>query len=86
MTELDDFRKLKDDFFANHPDSPLTDEQKRDFKGFKYFPENPALRLEVQIEEFPEKDTIEMQTSTGEIQVYQRFGRIRFPLEEGKPL
>lgn len=82
MTELDDFRKLKDDFFAHHPDSPLTEEQKRDFKGLKYFPENPALRLEVQIEEFPEKDTIEMQTSTGEIQVYQRFGRIRVTLED----
>ena len=82
MTELDDFRKLKDDFFAHHPESPLTEGQKRDFKGLKYFPENPALRLEVQIEEFPEKDSIEMQTSTGEIQVYQRFGRIRFHLED----
>ena len=38
MSELDDFRAEKDDFFGHHPQSPLTREQKRDFKGLAYFP------------------------------------------------
>ena len=62
MNRLSEFRKTKDDFFARYHDSPLTDEQKRSFKGLKYFPENPALRLEVEVQEFPVKDKIRMQT------------------------
>src|SRR5574339_636242 len=40
MTELDDMRAEKDDFFGKHPQSPLTREQKKDFKGLSYFPQN----------------------------------------------
>jgi uncharacterized protein (DUF1684 family) len=78
MSNLKDFRSNKDDFFAHHPQSPLTAEQKRSFKGLNYFPPNPALHLEVQVEEFPVKEQIQMQTTTGDIQVYQRYGRFQF--------
>jgi len=78
MTQLSDFRKEKNDFFKNHPQSPLTAEQKRAFAGLSYFPENPALRLEVKVEEFKEKETVQMQTSTGDVQSYQKFGRFKF--------
>ena len=30
MSELTEFRKEKDEFFARHPQSPLTPEQRRD--------------------------------------------------------
>ena len=33
MTELEHFRADKDDFFASHPQSPLTQAQKQPFKG-----------------------------------------------------
>ena len=81
MNELEQFRKSKDDFFAHYPDSPLTHEQKKAFTGLRYFPENPALALEVTVEEFPEKKTITMQTSTGDVQDYQRFGRFYFTVD-----
>lgn len=81
MTELERFRKDKDDFFAQYPESPLTREQKKTFKGLNYFPENPALALEVQVEGFPEKKTITMQTSTGDAQEYERFGRFSFTVD-----
>jgi uncharacterized protein (DUF1684 family) len=84
MNELKDFRKLKDDFYAHDPQSPLTASQKRAFKGLNYFPPNPALRLEVQVEEFPDKKIIQMQTSTGDIQEYERFGRFHFAVQ-GQP-
>lgn len=84
MSELDDFRAEKDQFFKTHPQSPLTPEQKRAFTGLAYFPENPALRLEVDVEVFPERVVIEMQTSTGDVQRYQRFGRFTFTME-GQP-
>ena len=78
MSELRDFRADKDEFFGQHPQSPLTPEQKRGFQGLSYFPEQPALRLEVQAEELSPKERIEMQTSTGDVQAYVRHSRFRF--------
>jgi uncharacterized protein (DUF1684 family) len=52
-----------------------------EFKGLGYFPENPSLRLEVTAEEFPNKERVEMQTSTGDIQIYIRHSRFRFRVE-----
>lgn len=81
MTELDEFRAAKDEFFASHSQSPLTSEQQAGFKGLVYFPENAALRLKLRLEEFPVKDEIRVQTSTGEVQAYRRQGRFRFTVE-----
>lgn len=78
MTELEDFRAEKDEFFGSHSQSPLTREQKESFQGLKYFPENESLRLEVKVDEFPVKETFEMQTSTGDAQVYEKFGKFHF--------
>ncbi len=81
MTELDDFRAAKDDFFAHDHQSPLTRAQRQAFTGLHYFPENPALRLEVEVEPFLQQDEIEMQTSTGDVQHYTRYGRFKFSVD-----
>ena len=81
MSDLLDFRKEKDEFFGGHHQSPLTREQRRSFTGLKYFPENEALRLEVQVDEFPVKEQIQMQTTTGDVQTYERFGRFHVQVD-----
>ena len=81
MNEYQEFRKSKDDFFASHPQSPLTPEQKREFKGLNYFDENPNLDLEVQAEKFPVQEEIVMQTSTGQTQSYTRYGKFKFHVD-----
>lgn len=81
MSELDAFRAEKDEFYGSHPQSPLTAEQKKGFQGLKYFPENESLRLEVQVSEFPVKEGFDMQTSTGGVQHYERFGKFSFSVE-----
>jgi len=81
MDELQAFRAEKDDFFAHHPQSPLSADQKRDFHGLSYFAEDPGLRLEVDAGELNPKERIEMQTSTGEVQVYVRHSRFRFKVD-----
>ena len=81
MTDLDAFRAEKDDFFGSHPQSPLNLEQKHDFHGLQYFPENHALRLEVRVDEFPNKERFEMQTSTGDVQAYEKFGKFKFVVD-----
>ncbi len=81
MTELEQFRAEKDDFFAHHPQSPLTPQQKSNFHGLAYFDENPALQLEVTVEPFAKPEEIEIQTSTGDVRVYTRYGRFAFTVD-----
>ncbi|MBL8045291.1 MAG: DUF1684 domain-containing protein, partial [Anaerolineales bacterium] len=43
-----------------------------------------ALRLEVTVEPFAEREVIEVQTTTGEVRKYQRLGRFSFEVD-GQP-
>jgi len=81
MTELEKFRKSKDQFFKQHPQSPLTHDQRQQFTGLSYFPENPELDLTLKIEPFEDQETITMQTSTGDEQTYMRYGKFHFQVE-----
>lgn len=81
MSELTAFRARKDEFFGHHPQSPLTPEQRRDFKGLEYFPENNVLSLEVKIEPLKDQQPMQMQTSTGGVQTYIRHGRFKFQVD-----
>lgn len=81
MSELSEFRQEKDDFFQASHHSPLTHDQRHDFHGLKYFEENPVLDLKVEVEEFDEKQQIQMQTTTGGVQSYARFGRFAFEVD-----
>jgi hypothetical protein len=83
MQTLKTFRADKDDFYARHHQSPLTPAQKHDFKGLDYFPENTALRLEVDVETLQTAENITIDTTGGQPQTYQRFGRFKF-LVDGK--
>ena len=78
MSELEIFRAEKDAFYKDHRQSPLTPEQRKNFVGLNYFPENESLRMEVKVELLHDDNPIHMETSTGGIQVYTRYGRFKF--------
>lgn len=78
---LEQFRAEKDEFFHFDSNSPLTPEQRKNFKPLDYYPDNPEMVLTVQLDLFPGQETIEMQTTGGEPQVYTRYGRFRFKVE-----
>src|SRR5690606_15014069 len=78
---LMEFRAHKDHLFATDPHSPLTPQQKIEFTGLNYFPEIPELRFEVQVEPFPEQEEVEIQTSTGDIRTFRRYGRFQFQVD-----
>jgi uncharacterized protein (DUF1684 family) len=81
MSFLETFRHEKDEFLRHDPHSPLTPEQREGFAGLQYFSENPDLDLKLEIDEFPEKKTVTMQTTTGDVQDYVRYGRLRFNVD-----
>lgn len=84
MSELDAFRAEKDDFFKHHPQSPLMPEQRLNFVGLEYFPENDALELEIRVERLFDQQPMQMQTSTGGVQAYVRYGKFKFEVD-GQP-
>jgi hypothetical protein len=83
MTELEDFRADKDEFFREQPQSPLRPEQRETFEGLAYFPEDETLvirgRLETEGVDLDER--IVMPTTTGGEQVYRRAGVVRFEVD-----
>lgn len=81
--DIAQFRKQKDELFRSH-DSPIPPDQQASFQGLKYWPDNPALRLRIPINEDVVHDFIMMQTSTGGQRRYVRVGKIEFSVD-GQP-
>ncbi len=74
-------RRQKDAFFKTHPQSPLTPEQRAQFDGLRYYPPNPALDLVVTVEPLAQDDWVTLQTTTGDVREYRRYGRFAFVVD-----
>jgi uncharacterized protein (DUF1684 family) len=83
MSDLAQFRAGKDEFFKHYPfpQAPLEPEQQAAFTGLSYYPENPALRLEVEVTPFENPERVQMLTSTSEVQTYLKWGKFTFEVE-----
>ncbi len=84
MSDLTHYRQRKDAFFKHDSQSPLEPAQRETFTGLNYFNENPDLALVVELETFSQQDEVMMQTSTGTVQPYLRWGKFTFEVE-GEP-
>ena len=80
-TDLQRFRAEKDEFFGSDHRAPLTHEQKHSFKGLAYFAENPQLVIRSKIDRAVQPGEVRMATTTGEEQVYRRFGVVHFQVD-----
>jgi uncharacterized protein (DUF1684 family) len=82
VSEVDEFRAEKDAFFRDDPRSPLTPDQRTNFRGLSYYPEDGRLRIDGVLDtEVDRTEEIAMATSTGGTQAYHRAGKIRFEVE-----
>src|SRR5215204_5295381 len=82
---LDDFRKHKDEYFASGAHSPLDPADQKVFKGLSYFPFDPALQFELDIE--PSNDqgaSITLDTSDGQQVDFLISGIVRFLVDNGE--
>jgi uncharacterized protein (DUF1684 family) len=82
QSELTRFRGEKNHVFSHDPSSPLTPEQRRTFKGLAYFDENPGLVIHAPVDRAVEPGEVRMATSAGDEQVYQRYGVVRFSVDD----
>lgn len=74
------FRAERDALFAGHPQSPLNAEQRATFAGLPYFPYDPALRLEGQLEPDTSDSDVALDASGQHAMRFRRAGRITFSL------
>jgi uncharacterized protein (DUF1684 family) len=86
VSELDEFRAGKDEFFRDDPHSPLTDAQRAEFNGLRYYPQSEELRIRAVLETdgVDREEPIRMQTTSGDVQEYRRAGVVRFEVD-GEP-
>lgn len=75
------FRRERDSLFANHPQSPLSAEQKASFTGLGYYPYIPAWRFLLPVDTGVEPTIIEMELQDDGLVRMQRFGKIHFVVE-----
>lgn len=71
-------RERKDEFYADHPHSPIPPDHRDGFEGLSYFPPDPAFRFEVPLYEHDDKEAIAVETSTEGVREYLRWGEFRF--------
>jgi uncharacterized protein (DUF1684 family) len=78
-------RTEKDDFFAEHPQSPVPPEHREGFEGLNYFPADPEYRVSATVEVHDDPDPVEMATSDGRTVRYERVATFAFELD-GEPV
>jgi hypothetical protein len=74
----------KDHFMRTSPHSPLSDKLKKEFISLSYFDVNEDYMFELELQKYEAPETIEMETSTGDIQYFNRLGYLEFSHPESK--
>lgn len=81
MSQLLEYRQQKDDYYRSHPQSPIPAQDRATFQGLPYFDPQPDLELTLEAELFDPQDVIQMQTTTGTLREYVRWGRLHFEVK-----
>ena len=73
------FRVDRDRLFRDHPESPLPPEARGDFQGIQYWPYDPAMRFEADVETLP-AEPVTATSLSGDAYRLDRIGRVRLPI------
>ncbi|HET7324092.1 MAG TPA: DUF1684 domain-containing protein [Halococcus sp.] len=73
-------RAQKDEFFEEHPQSPIPRDERDDFSGLSYYPLDDSYRFEVELTPFDDHETLTVETTQDGTQRYYRWGKFHFEL------
>ncbi|ELY46056.1 DUF1684 domain-containing protein [Natronorubrum sulfidifaciens] len=79
--ELESKRDEKDDFFAEHPQSPIPPEERDEFGGLEYFAPDPTYRVTATVAAHDDPEVVLMETTAGREMRYLRVATLEFDLE-----
>lgn len=74
-------RTQKDEFFAEHPHSPIPADEQAAFDELRYFEPDPAYRFELELDVEEDPETITVETTQDGSQTYHRWGRFTFTVD-----
>jgi uncharacterized protein (DUF1684 family) len=74
-------RLAKDEAFKSGDNSPISETDRRAFRGLSYYPVNPDLVFSVKLHRYPGPKQIKMATNTGEIRRGLRYGYFDFQVD-----
>src|SRR5438874_1997467 len=80
--QIEAFRKQKDRFFKERPESPLLPEDKESFHHLDYYPVDDEYRAIATLVPEAHPGTFKVQTTTGDFKEYTRLGRLEFVLQD----
>lgn len=81
-TVLQRFREARNELFVKHSQSALDVEQKRKFQGLRYFPYNPAMCVEADIDTAVEPVQLSVVMNAEEMMTMTTVGQLHFTLED----
>lgn len=84
IEEIQAYRKEQNAEFLNPSKSPLTAQERKEFKGHDFFPIDEDYRVQARFEPTPDSKPFPLNTSKGTTQLYKRIGILHFELK-GKP-
>ena len=74
-------RKQKDEFFSNHHQSPISEEDQLKFTGLDYYDPNTKYRFELMLNEYSDHKPIQLNDSKGNIRNMLIWGEFNFDIE-----
>ena len=75
----EEWKKVRDEMFRHHPQSPISEDKREEFQGAVYYEYDPAYRVTAEVEP-AEPEDYDVPTSTGEQFTFQRVGTASFNL------
>src|SRR6266852_3661182 len=76
------FREARNELFVKHSQSALDVEQKRKFQGLRYFPYNPAMCVEADIDTGVDPVQLSVVMNAEETMTMTTVGQLHFTLED----
>ncbi|HMA37353.1 MAG TPA: DUF1684 domain-containing protein [Chloroflexia bacterium] len=83
--QIEAFRRQKDKWMQESPDSPLDEHQRHTFAGLQYYPVDASYRVPAVMERDAQEHVIMIQTTKGDWREYKHYGVLKFELN-GQPL
>ncbi len=80
-SRVERYRSLRDELFAAHPASALSEDQKRRFKGLEYYQHRPEYRLTAEVLPGEESEVLRYDLEGDGSVLMRRVGRLAFEVD-----
>ncbi|MFC7166313.1 DUF1684 domain-containing protein [Halospeciosus flavus] len=76
-----EFRREKDEFFTDHPQSPIPPEKRDAFEGLNYYDLDPDYRVTARLQWVQHSKTVSLEMTKGNAAEYERVATLGFGLD-----